>query len=193
MNKITLDEVLDLFKFPKTIGEYKGESVTVNNGRYGPYIKYGKTFVSIKKGVNPSEVDYDTALDLIEEKNKLDAPIHSYDGMPVTKGKGRFGPFIKWNNLFINVNKKYDYDNLQPNDIEELIIDKLKKEKEKIISNWESEGIRIEKARWGRSNIIKGKIKIELPKTVDPLKITLDEAKQKIALFSKKKKKSKQK
>ena len=193
LNKITLDEVLDLFKLPKTIGEYKGESVTVNNGRYGPYIKYGKTFVSIKKGVNPSEVDYDTALDLIEEKNKLDAPIHSYDGMPVTKGKGRFGPFIKWNNLFINVNKKYDYDNLQPNDIEELIIDKLKKEKEKIISNWESEGIRIEKARWGRSNIIKGKIKIELPKTVDPLKITLDEAKQKIALFSKKKKKSKQK
>ena len=158
----------------------------------GPYIKYGKTFVSIKKGVNPSEVDYDTALDLIEEKNKLDAPIHSYDGMPVTKGKGRFGPFIKWNNLFINVNKKYDYDNLQPNDIEELIIDKLKKEKEKIISNWESEGIRIEKARWGRSNIIKGKIKIELPKTVDPLKINLDEAKQKIALFSKNKKKSKQ-
>tara|TARA_B100001057_G_C22868145_1_gene957528 strand:+ start:4098 stop:6569 length:2472 start_codon:yes stop_codon:yes gene_type:complete len=192
LNKITLDEVLDLFKLPKTIGEYKGESVTVNNGRYGPYIKYGKTFVSIKKGVNPSEVDYDTALDLIEEKNKLDAPIHSYDCMPVTKGKGRFGPFIKWNNLFINVNKKYDYDNLQPNDIEELIIDKLKKEKEKIISNWESEGIRIEKARWGRSNIIKGKIKIELPKTVDPLKINLDEAKQKIALFSKNKKKSKQ-
>ena len=60
-----------------------------------------------------------------------------------------------------------------------------------IISNWENDGIRIEKARWGRSNIIKGKIKVELPKTVDPSKITLQEAKDQIALFSKKKKKSK--
>ena len=111
--------------------------------------------------------------------------------MPVTKGKGRFGPFIKWNDLFINVNKSYDYDNLNESDIKELIIHKLKKEKEKIISNWETDGIRIEKARWGRSNIIKGKIKIELPKTINASKITLQEAKDQIASFSKKKKKSK--
>ncbi len=191
LQNITLDEVLDLFKLPKTLGEYKGETISVNNGRYGPYIRYGKTFVSLSKGMVPSEVDYKTALRLIEEKNKLNAPIHKYDGLPVTKGKGRFGPFIKWNDLFINVNKNYDYDNLKESDVEELIIDKLKKEKEKIISNWENDGIRIEKARWGRSNIIKGKIKVELPKTVDPSKITLQEAKDQIALFSKKKKKSK--
>ena len=72
-----------------------------------------------------------------------------------------------------------------------MIIHKLKKEKEKIISNWETDGIRIEKARWGRSNIIKGKIKIELPKTINASKITLQEAKDQIASFSKKIKKSK--
>ncbi len=77
---------------------------------------------------------------------------------------GRFGPFLKWNDMFINVNKKYDFDNLSAEDIEELIEDKIKKEREKVIHNWEDEGIRVEKARWGRSNIIKGKTKIELPK-----------------------------
>ncbi len=191
LQNITLDEVLDLFKLPKILGEYKGETILVNNGRYGPYIRYGKNFVSLSKGMVPSEVDYKTALGLIEEKNRLNAPIYNYEGLPVTKGKGRFGPFIKWNNLFINLNKNYDYDNLKESDIEELIIDKLKKEKDKIISNWENDGIRIEKARWGRSNIIKGKIKVELPKTVDAKKITLQEAKDQIALLSKKKKKSK--
>ena len=117
LENITLDEVLSLFKLPKNLGEYEGETITVNNGRYGPYIKYGKTFVSLAKGMIPSEVDYDSAMVLIEEKNRSNAPIYNYEGMPVTKGKGRFGPFIKWNDLFINVNKSYDYDNLSESDI----------------------------------------------------------------------------
>jgi len=90
---------------------------------------------------------------------------------------GRFGPFLKWNNLFINVNKKYDFDNLSDGDIEELIDDKIKKEIDKVIHNWEDEGIRVEKARWGRFNILKGKTKIELPKTVDAEKLSLEEVK----------------
>ncbi len=70
-------------------------------------------------------------LNLIKEKEKADAPIYTYKGLPVQKGKGRFGPFIKWNNTFINVNKKYDWDNLSDNDIIELIEDKIQKEKDK--------------------------------------------------------------
>ena len=100
-----------------------------------------------------------------------------YENLPVQKGKGRFGPFIKWNDMFINVNKKYDFDNLSEQDVIELIEDKKQKEIEKVIHNWEEEGIRVEKARWGRSNIIKGKIKIELPKTVDASKLTLEKVK----------------
>ena len=97
-----------------------------------------------------------------------------YKDLEVTKGKGRFGPFIKWNNMFINVNKKYDWDNLSEEDIVTLIEEKIQKEIDKVIHNWEDEGIRVEKARWGRSNVIKGKIKIELPKTVDATKLTLE-------------------
>ena len=110
--------------------------------------------------------------------------------MPVQKGVGRFGPFLKWNGIFINVNKKYDFDNLSIEDIETLIEDKKRKEREKLIHNWEEEGIRVEKARWGRFNIIKGKTKIELPKTTDAENLTLQEVQEILEEKSKKKKKT---
>ena len=178
LDTITLNEALELFKFPKEIGNYKGDVVTVNNGRYGPYLKYSSKSISIPKEIDPHSVDIDSAIPLIDEKLKADEPIHIYNDFPVTKGKGRFGPFIKWNEMFINVNKTYDFDNLTIDNIEELIELKLKKEKEKLIAEWVDEGIKLEKGRWGRSVISMGKKKIEIPKEIDPKTITLDIAKE---------------
>lgn len=178
LDTITLNEALELFKFPKEIGNYKGEVVTVNNGRYGPYLKFSSKSISLPKEIDPHSVDIDSAIPLIDEKLKLDEPIHIYKDLPVTKGKGRFGPFINWNEMFINVNKAYDFDNLTIDNIEELIELKLKKEKEKLINEWVEEGIKIEKGRWGRSVISMGKKKIEIPKEIDPKTITLDTAKE---------------
>ena len=94
-------------------------------------------------------------------------------------------------NLFINVNKSYDFENLSQEDLEKLIEDKKKKDAEKILKVWKDEGIRIEKARWGRFSVIKGKTKIELPKGTDIEKFSKDDV---IALFIKKStKKSKSK
>ena len=193
LDSVTFEEAMELFKLPKELGEYKGEKVEVNNGRFGPYVKFGKKYVSLDKGEDPIEVTMDRALELIKAKEKADAPIYEYKNLPVQKGVGRFGPFLKWNDMFINVNKKYDFDNLSAEDIEELIEDKLRKEREKVIHNWEEEGIRVEKARWGRSNIIKGKTKIELPKTVDAAKLTLEEVKDLIEKKAPKKKAAKKK
>ena len=176
LGSITFEEAMDLFKLPKALGHYKDEEVEVNNGRFGPYVKFGKKFVSLPKGVDPLSVEYDEALIYIKEKELADAPIYMYKDLEVTKGKGRFGPFIKWNNLFINVNKKYDWDNLSEEDIVTLVEEKIQKEIDKVIHNWEDEGVRVEKARWGRHNIIKGKQKLELAKTVDVSKMTLDKA-----------------
>ncbi|MDA9551477.1 type I DNA topoisomerase [Flavobacteriaceae bacterium] len=193
LSNITYDEAMDLFQLPKTIGVYKNEDIEVNNGRFGPYVKFGKKFVSLPKGVNPLDVELDLAIELIQEKEKADAPIYVYRDLPVQKGKGRFGPFIKWNSMFINVNKKYDWDNLSEDDIITLIEDKIQKENDKLIHVWESEGIRVEKARWGRHHIIKGKVKIELPKTVDVSDMTLEQAKDYIDSKAPKKKVSKKK
>ncbi|MCA0151745.1 type I DNA topoisomerase [Winogradskyella vincentii] len=177
LSSITFEEAMSLFQLPKALGHYNDEEVEVNNGRFGPYVRYGKKFVSLPKGVDPLGVELDEAITYIKEKEKADAPIYKYQGLDVTKGKGRFGPFIKWNNMFINVNKKYDWDNLSEEDIVTLIEDKIQKEKDKLIHVWEAEGIRVEKARWGRHNVIKGKQKVELAKTVDVSKMTLEEAK----------------
>jgi len=190
LDTISFEEALDLFQLPKDLGEYEGEIVSVNNGRFGPYVKFGSMFVSLPKGKNPMEVDRELAIELIEEKKKADAPIYTYNDLPVTKGKGRFGPFIKWSGMFINVNKKYDFDNLSDEDLITLIEDKIQKEKDKIVHNWEEEGIRVEKARWGRSNIIQGKLKIELSKDIDPTKITLEEAIKRLEAKKQKKKKA---
>ena len=176
LNSITFDEAMDLFKLPKALGHYKEDEVEVNNGRFGPYVRYGEKFVSLPKGVDPLSVELDEAITYIKEKEIADAPIYMYEGLEVTKGKGRFGPFIKWNNMFINVNKKYDWDNLSEEDIVTLIEEKIQKEKDKLIHVWDEEGIRVEKARWGRHNVIKGKQKVELAKTVDVSKMTLEEA-----------------
>lgn len=171
---ITIEEALKLFLLPKNLGLYKGEEVEVNNGRFGPYVRFGTLFISLPKGEDPMDVNLVRAQELIDEKEKADAPIATYKELPVQKGVGRFGPFLKWNSMFINVNKKYNFDNLSQSDIVELIEDKIQKEIDKVIHHWEEEGIKVEKARWGRSVITKGKVKIELSKDVDAAALTLE-------------------
>ena len=188
LNTITFDEAMDLFKLPRKLGIFEGEEIEANVGRFGPYVKFGKKFVSLSKGESAMDVTLDRAIELIKEKQKADAPIATYENKDVIKGVGRFGPFIKWNGIFINVNKKYDFDNLTQTDIEELIEAKKQKEIEKLVQEWPEEGIRIEKARWGRHTIIKGRIKVELAKTVDATKISFEEAKALIEKKSPKKK-----
>lgn len=193
LETITIEEALELFLLPKTIGDYENHKVVVSNGRFGPYIRFDKMFVSLDQGEDPMSINLERAIDLIETKRKLDAPVGYYDELPIQKGVGRFGPFLKWNSMFINVNKRYDFENLSPSDMKELIEEKIQKEKDKIIQNWEDVGIRIEKARWGRFHVLKGKIKIELPKTTKIEKITKEDAVKMIESKTPKKKTSRKK
>ena len=188
LNTITFENAMELFKLPRNLGEFEGEEIIANVGRFGPYIKFGKKFVSMEKGESALDISLEIAIELIKEKQKADAPIASYENLDITKGVGRFGPFIKWNGMFINVNKKHDFNNLSQKDLEELIETKKQKEIDKLIQEWPEEGIRIEKARWGRHSIIKGKIKVELSKDVDAAKVSLEEAKKLIKKKTPKKK-----
>ncbi|WP_461532149.1 type I DNA topoisomerase [Sinomicrobium sp.] len=180
IENITLQEALGLFELPRALGDFEGKAVEVNVGRYGPYVRYDGGFISLDKGEDVFDVSLERAVELIKAKQKADAPVAQYKGKDVTKGKGRFGPFIKWDGMFVNVNKKYDFDALSESDIAELIEDKLKKEAEKLVREWPEEGIRIEKARWGRHNIIKGKSKVELSKDVDVNALDLEEVKKRL-------------
>jgi DNA topoisomerase-1 len=146
---ITQEEAMDLFKLPLNLGEYEGKEVSANVGRFGPYIKWGEQFISIPKGEEPTEVDLPRAIEIIRAKQVEEAPIGYYDQKPITKGKGRFGPFIKWNDLFINIPRAYDFDNLTQKDCDELIEKKIEKEANRFIKQWPEEKIAVENGRWG--------------------------------------------
>lgn len=184
---ITLEEALDLFKLPLELGVYEDREVSVNTGRYGPYVKWGETFISLPRNTDPLTIDIEQAISIIEAKKEADAPIGFYENKPVTKGKGRFGPFIKWDSLYVNVPKAYDFERLTQKDIDELISKKLEKEANRYIQQWEKEKISIENGRWGPF-IHFGKLMLKLGKnsngekhTPETLKhITLEEVKQMI-------------
>jgi len=146
---ITLNEALDLFKLPFQLEDYQGKELSVGVGRFGPYIKWGESFISLPKGEDPLAVNLDRAVELINEKNIADAPIAFFQELPVTKGKGRFGPFIKWNNLYINVPVRFNFDTLGQAEIDELISKKIEKEANRFIQEWPAEKIAIENGRWG--------------------------------------------
>lgn len=146
---VSLEEALDQFKLPFQLEDYQGKEVSVGVGRFGPYVKWGDAFISIPKNEDPLTVDDNRAKEIINEKIDADAPVASYDQLPVTKGTGRFGPFIKWNGLFINVPKAYNFEALSQKDIVELIEKKIEKENNRYIQQWTEEKIAIENGRWG--------------------------------------------
>ena len=174
INTISFEEALELFKIPFDLNEFQGKPVSVGVGRFGPYVKWGDAFISIGRGTDPFSVTQEVAENFIKEKIEADAPIATYKGEPVTKGTGRFGPFVKYKDLYVNVPKKYDFDNLTQGDIEELISAKLEKEANRYIQQWEKEKISIENGRWGP--FIKfGKGMFKIPKKEDGSKYEAEE------------------
>jgi len=172
---ITYQEAMDLFKLQGTLGQYEGKDISVNVGRFGPYVKWGEEFISIPRGEDLGAVDEARAIELIEEKKRADAPVAMYNEKPVTKGKGRFGPFIKWEGMFINVPKRYNFDALTQADINELIEAKVKKEENRFIQRWPDEKIAIENGRWGPF-IRFGKKMLKLDRKADETKYSSEEA-----------------
>jgi DNA topoisomerase-1 len=173
---ITFDEAMNLFKLQGVLGQYEEKDISIGIGRFGPYVKWGDEFISIPRGEDMNAVGLNRAIQLIEHKIKADAPIAFYNDKPVTKGKGRFGPYIKWDGMFINVPKKYNFDSLSQADINELVEAKIKKEADPYIQRWPDEKISLENARWGP--VVKfGKKIIKLPKKADDTKYTEEDLK----------------
>ena len=97
LETITLEEALKLFEFPRSLGAYEGEEVTVAIGRFGPYVKHNKLFFSIKKEYNPASLSLEEAIQIIEAKRKAEREklIRSYEADPdVQVLNGRWGPYL---------------------------------------------------------------------------------------------------
>jgi DNA topoisomerase-1 len=99
IESVTLDEVLKLFDFPRILGDFEGKEITVAVGRFGPYIRHDNKFYSLAKTDNPALVEYDRAVEIINEKRQkdLDNIILTFDQDPDMRVlNGRFGPYIAY-------------------------------------------------------------------------------------------------
>lgn len=97
METITLDEALELFKLPRTVGEFEGKNVTIGAGRFGPYVLHDKKYVSIPKDEDPLTLTLERAIELIESKRKAEEERHlkKFDEDPKLEVlNGRYGPYI---------------------------------------------------------------------------------------------------
>ncbi|MBI1182824.1 type I DNA topoisomerase [bacterium] len=99
IESITLDEALELFKLPRTIGEFEGKPVLADVGRFGPYVKHNNKFVSIPKDEDPYEIELSKAIELIEAKRVAEAnkfiKEFEHEGKKIEILNGRWGPYIK--------------------------------------------------------------------------------------------------
>lgn len=106
---LTLEEALELFKLPRTLGEFEGQAVKANTGRFGPYVQLGKLFVSIPKGEDPLDITLDRAVELIREKREAEERSHlkRFDEDPKLEIRaGRWGPYIAYDGKNYKIPKK---------------------------------------------------------------------------------------
>ncbi len=176
IESITYEEAMELFKLPIVLGNFQEKEVSVNTGRYGPYVKFGDEFISLGRTADPFSVDFEQAKELIKAKQLADRPIGTYQGLPITKGKGRFGPYLKWNNMYVNIPRKYDPEQLSIDDCHTLIQAKVEKEANRYIHRWDEDKLSVENGRWGP--YIKYKKKnFKIPKKDDGSKFSDEEIK----------------
>ncbi len=124
MASITLEEALELFKLPRTLGEYEGKTVIANTGRFGPYINHDKKFVSIPKGEDPLEISLERAIELILSKREAEEKSHlkTFDEEPELEIRaGRFGPYIAYKG------KNYKIPKAQADRAAELTLEECRK------------------------------------------------------------------
>lgn len=166
IDTITLEEALELFKLPRTLGEFEGNEVSVGMGKFGPYIKYGKSYVSFPKNEEPTEIELDRAIELIKEKIQLDkdrAPrlLGTHKDGEIYLAVGKFGPYIKYNDQNMTLEKGMNPATLT---LEEAVnlIDNIKT-KNVISSFKENENVKVVNGRYG-AYITNGTDNFKIPK-----------------------------
>jgi len=123
LENITLEDALELFKLPRELGEFENTMVSVNIGRFGPYILHEKKFTSIPKTDDPYSITFERAAELIVAKRESDANklIKDFAGEEIQILNGRFGPYIKAGKKNVKIPKGKDPSNLSLSECKKLI------------------------------------------------------------------------
>ncbi|PSR05438.1 MAG: DNA topoisomerase I, partial [Bacteroidetes bacterium SW_11_45_7] len=123
IESVTLEEALDLFKLPRTLGEYEGEEVQASIGRYGPYVRHGSKFVSLGQDYDPYTINLDQAIELIEAKRKADRErtIMDFSDHDIMVYNGKYGPYIKAGKKNVKIPKDKEPKELTLEECREII------------------------------------------------------------------------
>jgi DNA topoisomerase-1 len=174
---ITLQEALDLFSLPREVGFFEDKSMIIGIGKFGPYVKHDDKYISLTREDDPYTIDADRAIQLIQQKRaeSVSESLGEYDGKPVTTGKGRFGPYVKFEDKYISIPRNESLAGLTLARAIELIDAKRQQEANKYIKEFpERPEIKVVNGQYGPYLAV-GKRNVRIPKEVDPTTLTLDD------------------
>ncbi len=175
LSSITLEEVVDLFKLPREVGFFEEKPMVVGIGKLGPYVRHDEKFVSLGKDDDPLEIDERRCIELILEKRKVEAgeTIGTYEGKPLSTGKGKYGPYVKHDDKYYSLPKSDNVLTLTQARAIEIIEQKRDAETNKYIREFpENESVKVVKGMYGPYIAI-GKRNVKIPKDRDPQTLTL--------------------
>ncbi|GAB3990496.1 type I DNA topoisomerase [Spirosoma daeguense] len=174
---ITLQEALDLFTLPREVGFFEDKSLTIGIGKFGPYVKHDDKYVSLTKEDDPYTIDEARAIQLIQAKRaeSISEALGDYEGKLVTTGKGRFGPYVKYDEKYISLPRNESLAGLSLERAIELIQAKRQQEANKYIKEFpERPEIKIVNGQYGPYLAV-GKRNVRIPKDVDAASLTLED------------------
>ena len=174
---ISLQDALDLFSLPREVGFYEDKAMTIGIGKFGPYVKHDDKYVSLTREDDPYSIDADRAIQLIQQKRaeSVSESLGEYEGKLVTTGKGRFGPYVKFEDKYISIPRNESLAELTLNRAIELIEAKRQAEANKYIKEFpENPAVKVVNGQYGPYLAV-GKRNVKIPKDVDPASLTLDD------------------
>lgn len=174
---ITLQEALDLFALPREIGFFEDKPMIIGIGKFGPYVKHDDKYVSLSRDDDPYAIDAARAIELIQAKRaeSVSETLGDFEGKPVTTGKGRFGPYVKFEDKYISLPRNESLAGLTLERAIELIQAKRQIEANKYIKEFaENPNVKVINGQYGPYLAV-GKRNVKIPKDVDPASLTLDD------------------
>ena len=174
---VTFEEAMNLFKLPRTLGERDGEVCSVGIGRFGPYVRLGGTYASLTPEDDPLEITLQRAVELIDLKKAASATrdLGEYKGEMIVVGRGRFGPFVRYQKTYANIPKGEEPSTVTLERGIELIEAKLAGARQNVLKEFEGSNIQVLKGRYG-PYVTDGSKNANVPKEKEPEALTMEEA-----------------
>ncbi|TAE23244.1 MAG: type I DNA topoisomerase [Cytophagales bacterium] len=174
---ISLQDALELFSLPREVGFFEDQPMTIGIGKFGPYVRHDGKYVSLAKEDDPYTMGEERAVELIQQKRAEAASdtIGEYEGKPISTGKGRFGPYVKYEDKYISLPKGEQLGQVSVERAIELIEQKRQAEANKFIKEFpENPNVKVVNGMYGPYLAV-GKRNVRIPKDTDAASLTLEQ------------------